>query len=419
MNDKQIKAFIRSKELGRKAAGDGLYIRVQTEGVAYWEVRYSVNGKRRSMMLSGGLYPAMPLVEARAEAAKIKLQAMQGVDPLAQRARLQEESINTVNDLFDDFYKSLITRLKHHEIPLRNYTKEIKPTIGQLKLADVNPRDIKLIITEVAKSARPTVSNKVLLFCKQLFNHGIKLGLITSNPAIAFKTIDAGGVETSRERALSIEDVEIAFKVLRDNNHIFTRDNYLAVALLISLGVRKGELIAAKWAEFDFEKQLWDMPKSRSKTGRGIVIPLPDATVTWFKELYARSGGSEYVFPNRRASKRRGYISSDTLNHALAKLFGQKVDGNKEPYDNLFGQAGIEHFTIHDLRRTCRTLLAALGVIRDTAELCLNHKIKGVEGIYNKFLYLEERRIALCKVSNLLTPMINGDSNITPFIKRA
>jgi integrase len=417
MNDKQIKAFIRSKELGRKAAGDGLYIRVQTEGVAYWEVRYSVNGKRRSMMLSGGLYPAMPLVEARAEAAKVKLQAKQGVDPLAQRARLQEESINTVNDLFDDFYKSLITHLKHNEIPLRNYTKEIKPTIGQLRMADVNPRDIQLIITQVAKSGRPTVSNKVLLLCKQLFSHGIKLGLITSNPAIAFKPKDAGGVEKSRDRALSIKDVEIAFKVLRDNNHIFTRDNYLAVALLISLGVRKGELIAAKWAEFDFEKQLWDMPKSRSKTGVGITIPLPDITVTWFQELYARAGGSEYVFPNRRASKRRGYISSDTLNHALAKLFGQKVDGNKEPYDNLFGQAGIEHFTIHDLRRTCRTLLGKIGTAPDIGKRCLNHKLPGMDGIYDQNDYISGRREALNNLSDLLTPLIVINAKESPFVQ--
>ena len=41
MNDKQIKAFIRSKEVGRKAVSDGLYIRVQTAGIASWEIRYT------------------------------------------------------------------------------------------------------------------------------------------------------------------------------------------------------------------------------------------------------------------------------------------------------------------------------------------------------------------------------------------
>ncbi|WP_434930700.1 tyrosine-type recombinase/integrase [Shewanella sp. HL-SH5] len=420
MNDKQIKAFIKTKELGRRAAGGGLYIRVQTEGTAYWEVRYSVNGKRRSMMIEGGTYPAMPLVEAKAEAAKVKLLAKQGIDSLAERERQQQETIITVNDLFADWYQTTASRLKHDEIPLRMYTKEIKPTIGQLRVADVNARDIRAIIHKVATSNRPTVSNKTLLCCKQLFNHACKLDLITGNPAAAFKPNDAGGVEKSRVRALKIAEVVSLFNVLRNNSHIFTRDNYLAIALLLSLGVRKGELIAAKWQEFEFDKQLWHMPKDRSKTGVAITIPLPTATINWLKELHVRAGGSEFVFPSRRASKRRGYISSDTLNHALAKVFGKKVDSNKEPYDNLLGQAGIEHFTIHDLRRTCRTLLASINVLPHVAERCLNHKLKGIEGTYNQHDYLDERREALENLSNLIAPAINDAHNtITPFIKRA
>ena len=51
MNDKQIKSFLKSKELGRKAVGDGLYIRVQTEGVAYWEVRYSIKKRSSPLMI--------------------------------------------------------------------------------------------------------------------------------------------------------------------------------------------------------------------------------------------------------------------------------------------------------------------------------------------------------------------------------
>jgi integrase len=297
------------------------------------------------------------------------------------------------------------------------YNKEIKPTIGELRVTDVNARDIRAIIHKVAYSNRPTVANKTLLCCKQLFNHACKLDLIVGNPATAFKPIDAGGIEKSRDRALKLPELVSLFKVLRDNSQIFTRDNYLAVALLLSLGVRKGELIAAKWNEFDFDKQLWNMPKDRSKTGVAITVPLPSPTIDWFKELHARAGGSEFVFPSRRASKRRGYISSDTLNHALAKLFGKKVDSNKQPYNNLLGQANIEHFTIHDLRRTCRSLLAKLEVPPHIAERCLNHKLRGVEGIYNQHDYLEERKEALGKLAHLLSPIINNQENVIPFIQ--
>ncbi|MGL6124048.1 MAG: tyrosine-type recombinase/integrase, partial [Shewanella sp.] len=297
------------------------------------------------------------------------------------------------------------------------YTNEIKPIIGQLKVADVNARDIRAIIHKVAKSNRPSVANKTLLCCKQLFNHACKLDLITGNPAAAFKAIDAGGYEKCRDRALKLSELNIVFKVLRRNNMIFTRDNYIAVALLVSLGVRKGELIAAKWQEFDFNDQLWFMPKERSKTGAAITIPLPPVTIEWFKELHGRAAGSEFVFPSRRASKRRGYISSDTLNHALAKMFGQKVDSNMAPYENLLGQEHIDHFTIHDLRRTCRSLLAELKVLPHVAERCLNHKLKGIEAVYDQHDYLEQRREALNKLAGLLQPIINDEINVIPFIR--
>lgn len=56
---------------------------------------------------------------------------------------------------------------------------------------------------------------------------------------------------------------------------------------------------------------------------------------------------------------------------------------------------GVENFTVHDFRRTARTHLASLGVDPIVAERCLNHRIKGVEGIYNRHQYLDERRKAL------------------------
>ena len=93
------------------------------------------------------------------------------------------------------------------------------------------------------------------------------------------------------------------------------------------------------------------------------------------------------------------------LNHALAKLFGQK-NNSGENVANKFGEAGIEHFTIHDLRRTFRSLLSAAGVMGHVAERCLNHKLKGVEGIYDRYDYFDERRNALNRISKQLEPII-------------
>ncbi|MBL4828479.1 MAG: site-specific integrase, partial [Aliivibrio sp.] len=244
------------------------------------------------------------------------------------------------------------------------------------------------------------------MYAKQLFRHAIKINIIIHNPAQPFTQRDAGGLGQSRDRALTKDELTTVFQVLNANTDIFTRDNYLAFCMLLLLGVRKGELISAKWEHFDIKKCLWNMPDD-NKTGVAITIPLPPACMAILIELHIRACGSEYLFPARRASKRRGYISDDTLNHALAKIFGLKVDGNKQPYPNLLGNAGIEHFTIHDLGRTCRSLLASLGVHGYIAERCLNHKLKGVEGIYNRHDYLAERKDALKKLSTYLADVIN------------
>ena len=52
----------------------------------------------------------------------------------------------------------------------------------------------------------------------------------------------------------------------------------------------------------------------------------------------------------------------------------------------------MEHFTVHDLRYTCCSLLAAQGTLGHVAERCLNHKfkLKCVEGIYDRYDYFDE-----------------------------
>jgi len=112
------------------------------------------------------------------------------------------------------------------------------------------------------------------------------------------------------------------------------------------------------------------------------------------------------VLPARKMQHRMiPHIQESTLPVALAKVRHEIPD--------------IPNFTIHDFRRTGRTHLAALGVDPVVAERCLNHRIKGVEGIYNRHQYFDERRKALELWSGLLVALEQGEEyNVTP-IKRA
>ena len=395
---KEIQSLVNKNEVGKYSDGSGLYFVVPKSGAAYWMIRYTSNKRRKEMTL--GQYADLSLKDARFEAASKMKQLREGMDPLLAKKRSRQESIKTVNDLFNDWYPTLASRLKHPQIPKRIYTKDIAPHIGEFKLDQLSARDIRNIIEAIKKTGRMAIANDALGYCKQLFNHAIKLDLMGLNPASAFTFRDAGGLEKSRERALSEGELKKFFSVAKANSKSFSRENYLACLILVSTGVRKSELCEAKWDEFSLAEAVWKLPASRSKTNVGLDIPLAPQVLEWLAELKIRAFGSDYVFPSRRTSS-RPHMGSDTLNRAISKLFGHEAGKKKQP-PNLMGDMG--HFAVHDLRRTCRTLLAQQGTPGHVAERCLNHKLKGVEGVYNKHDYFNERKDAL----NLLAQKIAG-----------
>ena len=403
MNDKQVKSLLRSKDAGIHSAGNGLYLRVNDKGLGFWFVRYSIFKKRREISI--GQYPQVSLADANGETALIKQGLKNNIDPLAEKARLTNKKFNTVNDLAEDWLDDCTKRLKYPNIPRQVYRDYIAPSMGKLPLDKIEPPDIRATIARVAQKGLKARSNDVLMYCKQLFRHGVKLNVMPSNPAMPFTIDDAGGAEESRDRALSLEELEQAFRCLRENSDQFTRENYIAVTLLLMLGVRKMELVSAKWTEFDSTNAVWSVPRDRSKTDVAITIPLSVLALKFLKELHIRANGSEYLFPNRRAHRakqRFPHMSPDTINTALKKLFKQE----KMP---------VEHFTIHDLRRTCRSLLASIKVPDHIAERCMNHKLKGVAGTYNRYDYLDERRDALSELSFMLEPIVEAQSKESSF----
>ncbi|ELI3523173.1 integrase arm-type DNA-binding domain-containing protein [Vibrio parahaemolyticus] len=397
----QVKSLVSNNKVGRHSDGDGLYLMIPKSGQAYWMLRYTIMGKRREMTIDKVAH--LSLADARYKAMELKKKVSNEEDPLVERKQHQAITIKLVEQLYEDWYTDLATRLKHPNIPKRVYERDIAPIIGRKKIKSVTPLDIRTIIRNVANSGRPTVANDTLMYCKQLFNHGIKLGLNDNNPASAFSVNDAGGVEGSRDRKLTLDEIKKTFDVFQQNLPSFGRENYLACALLLSLGVRKTELTEAKWSEFDLKNAQWHLPSERVKKGDGITIPLTEQVLAWLEELHMRACGSEYLFPARRASK-LPHMGKDTLNRAISKLFGREP-GRKVQPPNKMGE--MDHFTVHDLRRTFRTLLSKCGVAPHIAERCLNHKLGKLIDTYDVHDYLEERRAAHNNLSLMLNDYIS------------
>jgi integrase len=70
---------------------------------------------------------------------------------------------------------------------------------------------------------------------------------------------------------------------------------------------------------------------------------------------------------------------------------------------------GFAEFTVHDLRRTWRSLASKAGVNPEHAERVMGHVIPGIEGIYDRYGYVPEKQIALQQVAALISEIISSE----------
>lgn len=398
LTDKEIKAWIRSGErFEGKADGNGLYLCYRkTYKYPVWRFRYKYSGLSRVMVL--GSYIDLSLAKARELTKELSARVSLGYDVAMEKKERKAEALAKIeseknaiklSDLASEYYqRQILPRWKHPDILRRRIDKDINPHIGHMKLEDIKPRHIDNMLKNIIDRGAPTIATDVLRWVRRMFDYAIKRQMIEINPCSAFEVSDAGGKEIPRDRWLTREELAIVLKTFRTSS--ISRQNEISFKILLALCLRKMELCGAQWSEFNFDESVWHFPAERSKNGDAIDIPLCPTVVDWFIELKSMACGSTYVLPARKMQSRMiPHIQESTLSVALAKV-RRALPSN------------ITNFTIHDFRRTARTHLASLGVDPFVAERCLNHRIKGVEGIYNRHDYFEERKIALKKWCDLL-----------------
>ena len=304
------------------------------------------------------------------------------------------------------FAKYIQPRYKYPDVVARVLRKHINPVIGPLAPLDVKPAHVDRVLTRIVANGAPTVANDALRYMSRMFRMAARNHWIERNPAADFDSVDAGGDEVSRDRWLTMEELQQLARAMRTTPN-FGRENELAIWLLLAMCVRKMELLSARWDAFDLDAGVWTLAKESTKTRSSILIPLAEPVIAWLKEARVFSFGKPYVFPARRLVRSRlgvarrnryEHVGPDTLNVALQRL---KI-------------LDIEHFTVHDMRRTARTHLAKLGVDRFVAERSLNHKLGNVEGIYDRHDYFAERATALGAWAELLADVESGKVLASP-----
>jgi integrase len=126
------------------------------------------------------------------------------------------------------------------------------------------------------------------------------------------------------------------------------------------------------------------LPPLSTKTGEQHEVPLTELMRTVIAAQPATL--SKLVFP----SEKTGGVMSGWTKAVAALQHASGVD-----------------FTLHDLRRTCRTLMSRLGVDTEIAELAIGHKRTGLERLYNFDQGWQLRCDAFAKVSDHISGLLD------------
>lgn len=387
LDDLQIKRWIAAADPVAKSDGGGLTFTLSKAGTATFVLRYMRGGRPKELTI--GNYPDLTLAAARKIAREKRVDIDQGKDPAADKKRERMRTINawTVNDLVADYLEKSLVKETYAKGTIyyrqADVDDVIKPKLGSLDVQTVTPMDIVSVIESTKRSW--LINKRILTSISKVFDHAIAKRLIMINPTAGIKLNALMGPRPQVKKRIMLTESEL--KTLLANIDDLGHENALAFKILLVTCVRTSELIKAQWIDIDFKKQVWTIPDTTVKTRTGILVPMTPTVIGWFKELKSLAGESKFVLPARteaRLEKHGGDINigGTTLWAAINRAFNR-------------GQIETRKFTPHDTRSTAKGHMRNLGISREASELALNHKITGIEGIYDVREEIPERIHAL------------------------
>ena len=365
----------------------GLYLIVQPTGGKTFAVRYRFAGKPRKLTLTAGI----SLAAARREAADALYQVEKGIDPGVAKQRARDEqraaAADTLEAVCTEFFKRDGARLRSARDWQRDLARLVFPTLGQRPIADVRRKDVIRLLDAIEDNNGTAQADTVLAIIRRIcnwyavrdenFRSPIVRGMRRRKPS-----------QHSRARILTDDEIRAVWRAAGVMPGPF--GHYCKFLLLTA--ARRNEAAHMRWQEVVGTD--WTLPGSRNKTKTDLTRPLSAAAQAALAKV-PRIAGSDFVF------------SAD----------GRRLGGFGRRKREIDEASGITNWTLHDLRRTARSLMSRAGVPSEHAERCLGHVIGGVEGTYDRHDYRPEMLIAYEKLATLIQQIVEPQPNIVAMMR--
>lgn len=299
----------------------GLYLEVTKAGGKYWRLKYRHVGKEKRLAL--GVYPDVSLAEARSARDLARKAVAAGDDPsqIKREAKLTKaldaaNSFEVVARQWWDHWKGPKSP-RHADYVIRRLEADVFPAIGSRPIASVTAPHLLAMAKGIEERGAVDIAKRSLQTCGQVLRYAIAHGFIERNPAADVKPSDAlkPRKKENYARLDAKEMPELLRKIEAYQGSAYTR---LAIKLMALTFVRTGELIGARWSEFDLEAAEWRIPAERMKMRTPHIVPLSLQAIEVVQALQTLANGRELVFPGERDHEKP--MSNNTILGALKRM---------------------------------------------------------------------------------------------------
>jgi integrase len=318
----------------------GFGARVTAAGARSFILNYRTRlGRARRFTI--GTFPNWSTGAARDEARRLKTQVDRGGDPLGEIKA--GRAAPTVADLCERFEAEYLPRKRASTAKSyrQQIAAEIKPALGRLKVAEVTFADVDGLHRKISKRGRPYRANRVIATLSRMFSLAIKWRMRPDNPV---KGIERNQ-EYKRRRYLSTEELARLTAALAQYRDRQSAD---IIRLLLLTGARRGEVLAARWADINLDASVWHKPGAATKQKIAHSVPLSEAAR---RLLLSIRHDDVWVFP-ANGSHRRDV---------------------KDAWAAICEAAHIKGARLHDLRHTYASVLASAGLSLPVIGALLGH----------------------------------------------
>jgi integrase len=373
-------AVAQAKRRGYYGDGGGLFLQVSATGSKSWVFRFKEAGKLREMGL--GPTHTIGLADARQRAQDCRRARLDGRDPIEARraermaAKLDAAKAMTFNACAERYiaaHKAGWRNAKHAAQWAATLRAYVYPVFGTLPAQAV---DVGLVMKalEPIWTEKPETASRVRGRIESILDWATARGYRQGdNPARWRGHLDNLLPKKSRVRrvehhaALPYPEIGGFMAELHAKTGVPAR----ALEFAILTAARTGEVIGARWDEFDLAERLWTVPAERMKAGREHRVPLTDAALAIVEKM-AEIRSGEFLFPGAKANRPISGIG----------------------FSSVLRRMGRNDLTVHGFRSTFRDWAAErTGFSAEVAEMALAHAVADkVEAAYRRGDLFQKRR---------------------------